>query len=122
MRLRRTHFALVAISALAASFIPVVQATAEDTDPGPLYLSLFRNDDKLALQYAGRPDGKPMVFRISGQVYAQVPGGGPATGTGLRQGTKLFNLEGYNIRKLVRNKDYIYLVRSEEHTSELQSH
>lgn len=113
MRFRRTHFALVAISALAASFIPVVQATAEDTDPGPLYLSLYRNDDKLALQYAGRPDGKPMVFRISGQVYAQVPGGGPATGTGLRQGTKLFNLEGYNIRKLVRNKDYIYLVSRE---------
>lgn len=113
MRTLRTKSALVAVAALAIGFIPSMSATAEDTDPGPLYLSLYKQDDKLALQYAGRPDGKPMVFRISGQVYAQVPGGGPATGTGLRQGTKLFNLEGYNIRKLVRNKDYIYLVSRE---------
>jgi hypothetical protein len=53
-----------------------------------------------------------MYFRISGTIYAQVPGGGPIA-PGMRQGAKLWNIEGYNVRKLVRNGEYIYLVSRE---------
>ncbi|MCK2215822.1 DUF1838 domain-containing protein [Actinomadura sp. ATCC 31491] len=41
-----------------------------------------------------------MVFRISGSVYANVPG--DRLGPGLRHGGKLFGIEGYNIRRLYR--------------------
>lgn len=53
-----------------------------------------------------------MYFRISGTIFAQVPGGGPVA-PGMRQGAKLWNIEGYNVRKLVRNGEYIYLVSRE---------
>lgn len=105
---------VVALSAaLAAGLIAIPsQASADDGTVGALYLTIKSDDQKLALQYAGRPDGKEMYFRISGTVYAQVPGGGPIA-PGLRQGAKLWNLEGYNVRKLVRNGEYIYLVSRE---------
>ena len=100
-------------AALVAGLIAIPsQANADDGTVGALYLTIKSDDQKLALQYAGRPDGKEMYFRISGTVYAQVPGGGPVA-PGMRQGAKLWNLEGYNVRKLVRNGEYIYLVSRE---------
>jgi Protein of unknown function (DUF1838) len=100
-------------AALVAGLISIpAQASADDGSVGALYLTIKSDDQKLALQYAGRPDGKEMYFRISGTVYAQVPGGGPAA-PAMRQGAKLWNLEGYNVRKLVRNGEYIYLVSRE---------
>ena len=107
-------FKLIGLSAvLVAGLISIpTHASADDGSVGALYLTIKSDDQKLALQYAGRPDGKEMYFRISGTVYAQVPGGGPVA-PGLRQGAKLWNLEGYNVRKLVRNGEYIYLVSRE---------
>ena len=65
-------------AALVAGLISIpAQASADDGSVGALYLTIKSDDQKLALQYAGRPDGKEMYFRISGTVYAQVPGGGP---------------------------------------------
>jgi hypothetical protein len=42
------------------------------------------------LQTFGRPDGKDMVFRISGSVYANVEG--DALASRIRHGQKLFNI------------------------------
>ena len=104
---------VVLSAALVAGLIAIPsQANADDGTVGALYLTIKSDDQKLALQYAGRPDGKEMYFRISGTVYAQVPGGGPVV-PAMRQGAKLWNLEGYNVRKLVRNGEYIYLVSRE---------
>ncbi|MGP3962294.1 DUF1838 family protein [Nonomuraea sp. 3N208] len=58
---------------------------------------------KLSLQTFGRPDGKDMVFRISGSVYANIEGN--SLDPAMRHGQKLFNIEGYNIRRLYRVPD-----------------
>lgn len=109
---KKSKFAVFALAiAVALSLVPSV-STAADQSVAELWLTIKSDDQKLAIQYAGRPDGHPMVFRISGSVFSQVPGGGPAA-PGLRQGAKLFNVEGYNIRKLVRNAEYLYLVTRE---------
>lgn len=107
-------FKIIGLSAvLVAGLISIpTHASADNGTVGALYLTIKSDDQKLALQYAGRPDGKEMYFRISGSVYAQVPGGGPVA-PGMRQGAKLWNLEGYNVRKLVRNGEYIYLISRE---------
>lgn len=73
------------------------------TDPGPIYAMVTDQNGKLLLQTFGRPDGKDMVFRISGSVYANVEGN--ALAPGIVHGQKLFNIEGYNIRRLYRVPD-----------------
>ncbi|GAA3611027.1 hypothetical protein GCM10022419_114980 [Nonomuraea rosea] len=86
--------------------IPGAQAadTAGDpTNPGPVYATVTDKSGKLSLQTYGRPDGKDMVFRISGSVYANIEGN--SLDPAMRHGQKLFNIEGYNIRRLYRVPD-----------------
>jgi hypothetical protein len=90
---------LVAVSGNA----PSAAEKAGPTDPGPVYATVTDQSGKLLLQTFGRPDGKDMVFRISGSVYANVEGN--ALAPGIRHGQKLFNIEGYNIRRLYRAPD-----------------
>ncbi|MFG3442490.1 DUF1838 family protein [Nonomuraea sp. NPDC047897] len=80
--------------------VPGAAATDDPTDPGPVYRTVTDKSGLLALQTHGRPDGQDMVFRISGSVYANIEGN--AYDPRLRHGQKLFNLEGYNIRRLYR--------------------
>ena len=75
-------------------------AVGAPTDPGPVYKTVTDKSAKLSLQTYGRPDGKDMVFRISGSVYANVEGN--SLSPELQHGQKLFNIEGYNIRRLYR--------------------
>ncbi|SEH00222.1 Protein of unknown function [Nonomuraea solani] len=75
-------------------------APADPTLPGPVYKTVTDKNGQLSLQTFGRPDGKDMVFRISGSVYANVEGN--SLDPALRHGQKLFNIEGYNIRRLYR--------------------
>ncbi|MCG5220370.1 DUF1838 family protein [Streptosporangium soli] len=70
------------------------------TSPGPVYRTVTDKSGQLSLQVSGRPDGRDMVFRISGAVYANIEGN--AYDPQLRHGRKLFNIEGYNIRRLYR--------------------
>ena len=48
--------------------------TADPTHPGPVYRTVTDKSGKLSLQTFGRPDGRDMVFRISGAVYANIEG------------------------------------------------
>jgi hypothetical protein len=85
--------------------VAVPGATADDeaadpTHPGPVYRTVTDKSALLSLQTNGRPDGRDMVFRISGAVYANIEGN--AYDPHLRHGQKLFNIEGYNIRRLYR--------------------
>lgn len=74
---------------------------ADPTDPAPLYAQIKDRGSRLYLQTLGRPDGKDMLYRISGYVYAHAPG--DTLARRLRHGTKLFGFEGYNIRRLYRD-------------------
>ena len=76
---------------------------AGSTHPGPVYATVTDKSGKLSLQTFGRPDGKDMVFRISGSVYANIEGN--SLDPAMRHGQKLFNIEGYNIRRLYRVPD-----------------
>ncbi|MFI9841999.1 DUF1838 family protein [Nonomuraea sp. NPDC051941] len=96
--------------ALAALFLSVTApgAAADDkpadpTAPGPVYKTVTDRSGLLSLQTFGRPDGKDMVFRISGSVYANIEGN--SLDPAMRHGQKLFNIEGYNIRRLYRVPD-----------------
>lgn len=96
--------------ALAALFLSVTApgAAADDkpadpTYPGPVYKTVTDRNGLLSLQTFGRPDGKDMVFRISGSVYANIEGN--SLDPAMRHGQKLFNIEGYNIRRLYRVPD-----------------
>lgn len=93
-------FALVigAPSAVAAD-----EETIDPTHPGPVFQTVTDKSGRLVLQTYGRPDGQDMVFRISGSVYANVEGN--ALDPQIRHGQKLFNIEGYNIRRLYRVPD-----------------
>ncbi|WP_223167170.1 DUF1838 family protein [Nonomuraea sp. SYSU D8015] len=68
-----------------------------------MYATVTDKSGKLSLQTFGRPDGKDMVFRISGSVYANIEGN--SLDPAMRHGQKLFNIEGYNIRRLYRVPD-----------------
>lgn len=85
----------VAVPGAAAS-----EEVDDPTSPGPVYKTVTDISGLLSLQTNGRPDGRDMVFRISGSVYANIEGN--AYDPQLRHGQKLFNLEGYNIRRLYR--------------------
>ncbi|WP_336203954.1 DUF1838 family protein [Nonomuraea sp. LPB2021202275-12-8] len=74
--------------------------SAGSTHPGPVYATVTDKSGKLSLQTFGRPDGKDMVFRISGSVYANIEGN--SLDPAMRHGQKLFNIDGYNIRRLYR--------------------
>ncbi|MFI7134116.1 DUF1838 family protein [Nonomuraea sp. NPDC050153] len=98
------------VLALAALFLSVTApgASADDrnadpTSPGPVYKTVTDRSGLLSLQTFGRPDGKDMVFRISGSVYANIEGN--SLDPAMRHGQKLFNIEGYNIRRLYRVPD-----------------
>ncbi|MEU4509672.1 DUF1838 family protein [Nonomuraea wenchangensis] len=99
---------LTAPVALAALFLALTAPasaategrTTDPTLPGPVFKTVTDKNALLSLQTFGRPDGKDMVFRISGSVYANVEGN--ALEPGLRHGQKLFGIEGYNIRRLYR--------------------
>jgi hypothetical protein len=98
---------IAGLSALIVLFIgtSIPGAAAGDsspspTHPGPVYATVTDKSGKLSLQTYGRPDGKDMVFRISGSVYANVEGN--SLDPAIRHGQKLFNIEGYNIRRLYR--------------------
>ncbi|WP_327086855.1 DUF1838 domain-containing protein [Nonomuraea sp. NBC_01738] len=94
----------LALSALLLTGL-APSAVASDIDdpaaPGPIYRTVTNDAGQLQLQTMGRPDGQDMVFRISGSVYANVEGN--ALDPMIRHGQKLFNIEGYNIRKLYRD-------------------
>ncbi|MFC6879316.1 MULTISPECIES: DUF1838 family protein [Actinomadura] len=90
----------VTVAIAAAPGAASARPSAEPTDPGPLYARVKDLDSRLQLQTLGRPDGKDMVFRISGSAYVNAPG--DTLAPGLRHGTKLFGFEGYNIRRLYR--------------------
>ncbi|OPC79646.1 hypothetical protein B4N89_00615 [Embleya scabrispora] len=94
--------ASVATLAVAATLSGSAQAhpAPAPTDPGSLFASLSDPNARLFLQTLGRPDGRDMVFRISGSVLDQVSGN--AYGAALPHGAKLFGFEGYNIRRLYR--------------------
>ncbi|MEV0826865.1 DUF1838 family protein [Nonomuraea rubra] len=94
---------LAPIAILLTTGVP--GASAQDAapgpaHPGPVYATVTDTSGKLSLQTFGRPDGKDMVFRISGSVYANIEGN--SLDPAMRHGQKLFNIEGYNIRKLYR--------------------
>ncbi|TDD14702.1 DUF1838 domain-containing protein [Nonomuraea diastatica] len=88
-------FASGAISGAAAD-----TGARTPTHPGPVFRTVAGESALLSLQTFGRPDGKDMVFRISGSVFANVPGN--TLDSAMRHGQKLFNVEGYNIRRLYR--------------------
>ncbi|MBB5079705.1 DUF1838 family protein [Nonomuraea endophytica] len=94
----------IALSAVMLTGLAPGAAVAADIDdpwaPGPIYRTVTDDAGQLQLQSMGRPDGQDMVFRISGSVYANVEGN--ALDPKIRHGQKLFNLEGYNIRRLYR--------------------
>ncbi|MFC7584645.1 DUF1838 family protein [Nonomuraea antimicrobica] len=97
---------LASIAMLLSTSTPGAAAHDEShgpTHPGPLYATVTDPSGKLSLQTFGRPDGKDMVFRISGSVYANVEGN--SLDPAIRHGQKLFNIEGYNIRRLYRVPD-----------------
>lgn len=103
--MRRPLTALLTGAAAAALLWSVPGAAAArpvsgPSAPGPLYAQVEDRDTRLQLQVLGRPDGKDMLYRISGHVYADVPG--DALAPRLRHGTRLFGFEGYNIRRLYR--------------------
>ncbi|GAA3092906.1 MULTISPECIES: DUF1838 family protein [Nonomuraea] len=91
-------FALAAL--LMSVAVPASAGTGDPTDPDPVFRQVTDRNARLSLQTYGRPDGADMVFRISGSVYADVPGN--ALDPALRHGQKLFGIEGYNIRRLYR--------------------
>ncbi|MGW0809944.1 DUF1838 family protein [Nonomuraea sp. NPDC002799] len=98
----------LALTALLLSVAVPAQAGAYDdaygpTHPAPVYKTVTDRSGQLSLQTFGRPDGKDMVFRISGSVYANIEGN--SLDPALRHGQKLFNIEGYNIRRLYRVPD-----------------
>ncbi|MFG6196932.1 DUF1838 family protein [Nonomuraea sp. JJY05] len=100
----------IRVLALAALFLGVTApgAVADDkpadpTYPGPVYKTVTDRNGLLSLQTFGRPDGKDMVFRISGSVYGNIEGN--SLDPAMRHGQKLFNIEGYNIRRLYRVPD-----------------
>lgn len=114
MRLLRC--AAVALAGTLLLSLSPAAATADGlapTDPGPLYAQVKDPQAKVYLQSLGRPDGKDMVYRISGAVYAHVPA--DALAPRLRHGQKLFGFEGYNIRRLYREPgtDKVYLLTRE---------
>lgn len=114
MRLLRIAAATVLSSALLG-VIPASAASnpAAPTDPGPLYAQVKDAQARTYLQAMGRPDGKDMVYRISGSVFTHVPA--DALAPKLRHGLKLFNFEGYNIRRLYREPgtDKLHLLTRE---------
>ncbi|NUT39479.1 MAG: DUF1838 family protein [Thermoactinospora sp.] len=73
------------------------------TDPAPLYELVTDVKARAFLQAMGRPDGRDMLYRMSGSVYARVPA--DALAPAIRHGQKLFGMEGYNIRRLHRVPD-----------------
>ncbi|MEV0381500.1 DUF1838 family protein [Nonomuraea sp. NPDC050643] len=98
----------VALAALFMSVAAPATAVADgepapSTSPGPVFKTVTDKSALLSLQTFGRPDGKDMIFRISGSVYANVEGN--SLDPALRHGQKLFNIEGYNIRRLYRVPD-----------------
>ncbi|MFC4907236.1 DUF1838 family protein [Actinomadura gamaensis] len=99
----RVPLAVLGVTALALACVPGAAAAgdrAAPTDPGPLYSMVKDRDTRLQLQVFGRPDGRDMLYRISGAVYANAPG--DTLAPKLRHGTRLFGFEGYNIRRLWR--------------------
>lgn len=100
---RRRYLALGAGALMLAVYAVPSAAAAKPrfspTDPGPLFGQIKDRETRISLQTLGRPDGKDMVYRISGSVYVNAPGD---TLPKLRHGTKLFGFEGYNIRRLYR--------------------
>ncbi|MGR6917850.1 DUF1838 family protein [[Actinomadura] parvosata] len=100
---RRLTGLLAPIALLLGAGAPGAAAydgTPAPTDPGPVYATVTDPGAKLSLQTFGRPDGKDMVFRISGSVYANIEGN--SLDPAIRHGQKLFDIEGYNIRRLYR--------------------
>ncbi|WP_081913613.1 DUF1838 family protein [Glycomyces sp. NRRL B-16210] len=99
------RLAIAAVAAVAALIVAEGDAlshqTPDPTDPGPLYSLVDDPLGRTYLRVLGRPDGADMVYRISGAVYADVPG--DALASGPRHGAKLFGFEGYNIRRLYRD-------------------
>ncbi|MGI5274290.1 DUF1838 family protein [Nonomuraea sp. CA-218870] len=92
--------ALVLVLGAGAPGASADATSGDPTHPGPVYRTVTDKSAKLSLQTFGRPDGKDMVFRISGSVYANIEGN--SLDPALRHGQKLFNIEGYNIRRLYR--------------------
>ncbi|MDI2132456.1 DUF1838 family protein [Yinghuangia seranimata] len=68
------------------------------TSPGALFASLPDPDARLFVQLLGRPDGRDMLYRISGKVLNHVRGN--AYGDAFPHGATLFGVEGFNIRRL----------------------
>lgn len=85
----------------------------DPTHPAPLYELVESVFGRAYLRLLGRPDGGDMVYRISGAVYADVPG--DALAPALRHGAKLFGFEGFNIRRLYREPgtDRLHLLTRE---------
>lgn len=103
---RRFTGLLAPLAIFLSTGIPGVAAhdgAGGPTHPGPVYATVTDKSAKLSLQTFGRPDGKDMVFRISGSVYANIEGN--ALDPAMRHGQKLFNIEEYNIRRLYRVPD-----------------
>ncbi|NRQ34405.1 DUF1838 family protein [Nonomuraea sp. NN258] len=98
---------------LAAPGAAAGAETTDPTHPGPVYQTVTGKGGLLSLQTNGRPDGQDMVFRISGSVYANIEGNN--YDPHLRHGQKLFNIEGYNIRRLYRvpNTNQLYQLSRE---------
>lgn len=71
---------------------------ADLTSPGELVASLADRDSRLFVQLLGRPDGRDMLYRISGKVLNHVRG--DAYGKVFPHGATLFGVEGFNIRRL----------------------
>jgi hypothetical protein len=74
----------------------------EGAGPGALYSLVESAYGRAYLRLLARPDGEDMVYRISGSVYADVPGDRLAPA--LPHGAKLFGFEGYNIRRFHRER------------------
>ncbi|MEU6713602.1 DUF1838 family protein [Nonomuraea sp. NPDC046802] len=102
-RLIRSFALATLLMSIAAPGAAADDKGQDPTHPGPVYRTVTDKSGKLSLQTFGRPDGKDMVFRISGSVYANVEGN--SLDPALRHGQKLFNIEGYNIRRLYRVPD-----------------
>ncbi|WP_331770163.1 DUF1838 domain-containing protein (plasmid) [Embleya sp. NBC_00888] len=83
------------------------------TSPEALIASLDDANARLFVRLLGRPDGRDMLYRISGTVHNHVPG--DVHGKVFPHGRVLFGVEGYNIRRLVHppGTDDLHMVSRE---------
>lgn len=78
----------------------------DPSHPAHVYLQITDPIQQLYFQTQARPDGEEMVYHIKGYVYAYLRGESGTSGPSSfipKHGRKLFGIEGYNIRRAIRD-------------------